>query len=382
MHWLKHKLAQQRQHNRYRQRHSFDGPQQVHSVLNGQPVTSFCSNDYLGLANHPEIKTAFQQGIAQWGVGAGAAHLLNGHRRPHAELEAALAEWLGQPRALLFSTGYMANLAIATALVGKGDSIIQDRLNHASMIDGAQLSAARLLRYQHADADSLQRQLAQASGNVLVMTDGVFSMEGDIAPLPALAAHCRARDALLMVDDAHGLGVLGDKCGAGSVAQAGLSAEDVPLVMGTLGKALGGFGAFVAGHEDVIDALMQFARSYIYTTASPPALACANLAALRLAQRDTWRREKLQALIGQFKAGAAQLGLALMPSDTPIQPIRIGDDGRCAQLGQALLSAGFHVAAVRAPTVPAGTARLRITLSAAHNDEDIEQLLSALQYLL
>ena len=268
MHWLKQKLELQRQQNRYRIHMVFDSPQQVHSKVNGKDITSFCSNDYLSLAYHPQLRAAFQQGVEDWGVGAGAAHLVNGHRRPHQVLEEALAEFTGQPRSLLFSTGYMANLAIATALLSKGDSVIQDKLNHASMIDAAQLSAAKLLRYQHVNMYSLERQLGNAINNKLVMTDGVFSMDGNIAPLPEIAQLCQAKDALLMIDDAHGIGVLG-KTGAGCVEH--FSLDNKPIIMGTLGKAFGSFGAFVAADEDVIEALIQFGRSYIYTTATPPA---------------------------------------------------------------------------------------------------------------
>lgn len=378
MHWLKQKLDQQSQQNRYRSHQTFDSPQQVHSTINGKAITSFCSNDYLGLANHPKINAAFKQGIDDWGTGAGAAHLVNGHRSPHQALELALAEHVGKPRALLFSTGYMANLAIATALVGKGDSILQDKLNHASMIDGAQLSAAKLSRYQHVNADSLKQQLSNAAGNKLIMTDGVFSMDGNIAPLPQIASLAKQHDALLMIDDAHGLGVLGNG-GAGCIEHFGLAHDDVPIVMGTLGKALGSFGAFVAADDDVIETLIQFGRSYIYTTASPPALACASLSALRIVQNEAWRRDKLNELIALFKAEAQRIGLALMPSDTPIQPIVIGDEQRCVDISQRLFNDGLHVTAIRPPTVPDGTARLRVTLSAEHSEADVKTLIQTLE---
>lgn len=378
MHWLKEKLAQQKKNDRYRQHRVFDSPQQVHSTVDGKVLTSFCSNDYLGLANHPSIRDAFKQGVDQWGVGAGAAHLVNGHRRIHQELEEALAEFTGRPRALLFSTGYMANLAIATALLGRGDSIIQDRLNHASMIDAGQLCAAKLLRYQHVNADSLQQQLKSASGNKLVMTDSVFSMDGNIAPLPTLSKICQDNDAMLMIDDAHGMGVLGNN-GEGAVEHFGLQGHDVPIVMGTLGKAFGCFGAFVAADEDIVEALIQFGRSYIYTTAAPPALAAASLSALRLVQEEDWRRDKLQELIAYFRENAANLGLPLMPSSTPIQPIVIGEDQACVDLSQKLYDDGLHISAIRPPTVPEGSARLRITLCAEHSLKDIQHLLSSLE---
>ena len=375
MHWLKQKLDQQRQQNRYRTHKVFDSPQQVHSKIDGKDIISFCSNDYLGLANHPQLRAAFQQGVEDWGVGAGAAHLVNGHRRPHQALEEALAEFTGQPRALLFSTGYMANLAIATALLGRGDSVIQDKLSHASMIDAAQLSAAKRLRYQHVDADSLARQLSNAKGNKLVMTDGVFSMDGNIAPLPEIAQLCKSHDALLMLDDAHGIGVLGET-GAGCVEHFGFKQK--PIIMGTLGKAFGSFGAFVAADEEVIEALIQFGRSYIYTTATPPALATASLCALNIIKTEPWRREKLHELIALFREQALQLGLDLMPSDTPIQPIIIGDEETCIELSEKLYTDGLHVGAIRPPTVPKGSARLRITLSAEHTEGDVHQLIQSL----
>lgn len=376
MHWLKQKLDAQRQQNRYRTHKVFDSPQQVHSKVDDKDIISFCSNDYLGLANHPQLRAAFQQGVEDWGVGAGAAHLVNGHRRPHQALEEALAEFTGQPRALLFSTGYMANLAIATALLGKGDSVIQDKLNHASMIDAAQLSAAKLLRYQHVNADSLERQLSSAKGNKLVMTDGVFSMDGNIAPLPEIAQLCDSHNALLMVDDAHGIGVLG-KTGTGCVEHFGLKQK--PIIMGTLGKAFGSFGAFVAAEDDVIESLIQFGRSYIYTTATPPALAAASLSALNIVKAEQWRRDKLQELIALFREQALQLGLNLMPSDTPIQPVVIGDEQACMELSAKLYADGLHVGAIRPPTVPEGSARLRITFSAEHSTADIHRLIASLK---
>lgn len=371
--WLQQRLAQQRREGRYRQRQTFAGPQQVHSHHNGRHITSFCSNDYLGLANHPAVKAAFQQGINNWGAGAGAAHLISGHRGPHQQLEEALAEFTGYPRALLFSTGYMANLAIAGALLLRGDSIIEDRLNHASLIDAGRLSEASLLRYQHGDADSARRQLQRAEGHRLLMTDGVFSMDGDLAPLPELARTCADSDALLMVDDAHGFGVLGAN-GRGTLEHFGLNHADVPVLMATLGKGLGTFGAFVASSEAVIESLIQFGRSYIYTTASPPALAAATLAALNCVQEEAWRRDKLYELISHWREQASTRGLALMSSESPIQPLLIGDDQRCEQLGQSLFAADFHVGAIRPPTVPAGSARLRITLCAEHEISDIDRL--------
>ncbi|MBK1719733.1 8-amino-7-oxononanoate synthase [Thiocystis violacea] len=363
----------------YRRRAVQDAPQQPCAIVDGRPMLSFCGNDYLGLANHPEVIAALRQGAERWGVGSGAAHLVSGHSRAHQALEEALAEFTARPRALLFSTGYMANLGVITALAGRGDSVYQDRLNHASLLDGALLSRANLRRYPHTDAATLGRLIGEGPAR-LIVTDGVFSMDGDLAPLPALAPIARAAGAWLMVDDAHGLGVLG-RNGRGSLDRFGLDSEAVPILMGTLGKAFGTFGAFVAGSEDLIETLIQSARSYIYTTATPPALAEATLASLRIAARDDWRRERLGVLIAQFRAGAEQLGLALADSQTPIQPLLAGSAARALRWSAALGEAGILVGAIRPPTVPEGTARLRITLSAAHSEADVERLLAALARL-
>ncbi|MEP6897793.1 MAG: 8-amino-7-oxononanoate synthase, partial [Rhodanobacter sp.] len=304
-----------------------------------------------------------------------------GHRSEHAALEETLAEWTGRERALLFSTGYMANLGVMQALLMRGDVCVQDKLNHACLIDGAQLSGAELKRYPHADVDAAARQLAARSdAAALLATDGVFSMDGDIAPLGALAALCTREHATLMVDDAHGLGVFGER-GAGSVRAAGLDQRDVPVLMATLGKALGCFGAFVAGSADLIEGLIQFARPYIYTTAMPPALAAATLSAVRLAQTEQWRRDKLATLIDRFRMGASQLGFALMPSSSPIQPLLFGDAQAAVQAASHLEAHGLLVTAIRPPTVPVGGARLRITLSAAHDEAHVDRLLTALETL-
>ncbi|QNK03551.1 8-amino-7-oxononanoate synthase [Dyella telluris] len=341
-------------------------------------LLSFCSNDYLGLAQHPDLVDALKRAADSDGVGSGSAHLICGHRSAHAALEEALAEWTGRERALLFSTGYMANLGTLQALLQRDDVCVQDKLNHACLIDGAQLAGAELKRYPHADVAGAARQLtARPDAAALLATDGVFSMDGDIAPLRELAALCLREAATLMVDDAHGLGVLGPQ-GEGSVIDAGLSQGDVPVLMATLGKALGCSGAFVAGSAALIDGLVQSARTYIYTTAMPPALAAATLAAVRLARTENWRREKLHALISRFRAGAAQLGLPLMPSPTAIQPLLLGDARAALAAAEALEGEGFLVTAIRPPTVPQGKARLRITLSAAHEEGDVDRLLDAL----
>lgn len=371
------RLAERRAADLYRQRPLLETPQGPQVVVDGQPLLAFCSNDYLGLANHPDVIKAWRDGAERWGVGSGASHLVIGHSTPHHQVEEALAELTGRPRALLFSTGYMANLGAITALVGQGDTVLQDRLNHASLLDGGLLSGARFSRYLHNDPASLASRLDKACGNTLVVTDGVFSMDGDCADLPALAAVARARGAWLMVDDAHGLGTMGAQ-GGGLVEHFGLGVEDVPVLIGTLGKACGTSGAFVAGSEELIEALVQFARPYIYTTSQPPALACATLKALELLRRETWRREHLAALIRQFREGARQIGLTLMDSHTAIQPILIGDAGQAMALSRRLRERGLLVTAIRPPTVPAGSARLRVTLSAAHSAAQVQLLLNAL----
>ena len=360
----------------YRRRRVLGGPQQPHGPVDGRPMLSFCSNDYLGLANHPEVIAALRRGAERWGVGSGAAHLVNGHCAAHEALEEALAEFTGRPRALLFSTGYMANLGVISALAGRADTVFEDRLNHASLLDGAILSRATLRRYPHGDTAALGRMAAEGPPR-LIATDGVFSMDGDLAPIPALARIARETGAWLLVDDAHGLGVLGRE-GRGTLDHLGLDAQAVPILMGTLGKALGTFGAFVAGSEELIETLVQRARSYIYTTAAPPALAEATRTSLALARREGWRRERLQTLIQRLRAGAAQLGLPLADSSTPIQPLMAGSAAQALAWGQGLESAGILVTPIRPPTVPEGTARLRITLSAAHTESDVDRLLDAL----
>ena len=374
-------LERRRSAHLLRRRRVVDGPQGPSLRVDGRPMLAFCSNDYLGLAAHPEVRAAFQRGAERYGVGSGAAHLISGHSRAHHALEEELAAFTGRPRALLFSTGYMANLGLVSALMGRGDQLFEDRLNHASLIDAAQLSRARLRRYAHGDMSVLGDQLDQAPvGERMILTDGVFSMDGDLAPLPELAALARRHRAWLMVDDAHGLGVLGES-GAGSLEHFGLGSAQVPILMGTLGKALGGFGAFVAGSDDLIETLIQQARSYIYTTAPPPALAEAVRASLRLVRDEPWRRERLGQLVARFRAGTAKLGLPLMTSTTPIQPLLAGSAERALAWSRQLEEQGILVTAIRPPTVPEGSARLRITLSAAHSDDQLERLLAALAEL-
>ncbi|MDH0747389.1 8-amino-7-oxononanoate synthase [Pseudomonas sp. GD03842] len=375
---LSARLAARRAEHLYRQRPLLQSPQGTQVVVDGKPLLAFCNNDYLGLASHPAVIDAWKTGAERWGVGGGASHLVIGHSTPHHALEEALAEFTGRPRALLFSNGYMANLGAVTALVGQGDTVLEDRLNHASLLDAGLLSGARFSRYLHNDPDSLKSRLEKATGDTLVVTDGVFSMDGDVADLPALARAAKARNAWLMVDDAHGFGPLGAQ-GAGIVEHFGLTVDDVPVLIGTLGKSFGTAGAFVAGSEELIETLIQFARPYIYTTSQPPALACATLKSLELLRTEDWRREHLQSLIKQFREGAQALGLRLMDSFTPIQPILIGSSDRALRLSQMLRERGVMVTAIRPPTVPVGSARLRVTLSAAHSAAQVQLLLQALE---
>ncbi|MFO7603433.1 MAG: 8-amino-7-oxononanoate synthase [Gammaproteobacteria bacterium] len=377
-HELRQGLVERQAQAQYRSRRLTDSAQGAEIMLDGRRVLNFCANDYLGLANHPQVVAAFTRAAQHYGVGSGASHLINGHSRLHHELEAALAEFTQRPRALLFSTGYMANLGVISALTTRGDHVFEDHLNHASLLDAALLSKARLQRYRHNNMADLQVRLTASQGRrKLLVTDGVFSMDGDLACLAELVEQAQQHDASLMVDDAHGMGVLG-KTGGGVVEQAGLGLAQVPILMGTLGKAFGTFGAFVAGSEALIETLIQHARSYIYTTALPPAIAAATLASLKLVIAEDWRREKLRASIQRFRAGAQQLGLPLMASDTAIQPLVLGDNQRAVQLSEDLLAAGIMVSAIRPPTVPEGSARLRITLSAAHSEAHIDQLLHGL----
>ncbi|MBS0381063.1 MAG: 8-amino-7-oxononanoate synthase [Proteobacteria bacterium] len=360
---------------------TLDQARSTRVMVDGRELLNFCSNDYLGLAQDPRIIKALQETANECGVGSTAAHLVCGHRREHARLEEALCEWTGRAAALLFSSGWLANLGTLQALLDHNGVCVQDKLNHASQLDAARLAGATLKRYPHGDAAGASRQLAAcAEQPALLATDGVFSMDGDVAPLAELAALCRRDGATLMVDDAHGLGVLGPN-GAGSVAEAGLSQHDAPVLMATLGKSVGCMGAFVAGSRALIDGLTQFARTFVYTTAMPPALAATATAAVRIARDEDWRRDKLQALIARFRAGAAQLGLPLANSRTAIQPIVLGDAGSTVMAAQALEAAGLLVTAIRPPTVPQGKARLRVTLSAAHMEADVDRLLDALAYL-
>ena len=347
-------------------------------IVDGHALVDFSSNDYLGLAAHPALATAMAECAARCGAGSGASHLISGHGHEHAALEEELAAFLGRPRALLFSTGYMANLGAVTALAGRGESVLLDRLSHASLIDAGLLSGARFRRYPHCDAEGARRLLVEATPQATVLaTDGVFSMDGDIAPIAALSEAARAHDAWLIVDDAHGVGVLGPN-GRGALELAGLDCEQVPVLVGTLGKAFGSFGAFVAGSDALIELLIQRARSYVYTTALPQPVAAATRAALRLAREESWRRERVSALTARFRAAAQQAGVPLADSVTPIQPIPLGSAQAALAAQQALRDDGFWVVAIRSPTVPAGAERLRITLTAGHQESQVDALVAAL----
>ena len=343
----------------------------------GRELLNFCSNDYLGLSQHPRVVAALRDAAGE-GAGGTASHLVCGHGAQHAALEAELADWLQAPRALLFGSGYMANLAVLQALLGDGDLCVQDKLNHASLIDAARLAGCVLKRYPHADAEGAARQLASpGEGAALLASDGVFSMDGDVAPLRELAELARAQQATLYIDDAHGIGVSG-AAGRGSIDAAGLASEHVPLRLVTFGKALGSAGAAVIGNADLVAHLAETARPYIYTTAMPPAQAAATREAVRIACAGDDLRERLRGNIERLKAGARTRGLALMPSDTPIQPLLVGSDTHALAMAAALEEQGFWVAPIRPPTVPEGSARLRITLSAAHESTQVDDLLDAL----
>jgi 8-amino-7-oxononanoate synthase len=375
---LTSELLRRQEAGLYRRRRVVEGPQGPVLHVDGREFLSFCSNDYLGLADHPEVIAAFQRGAGEYGVGSGAAHLVSGHSRAHHALEEELADFTGRPRALLFSTGYMANLGTVSALLGAGDAVFEDRLNHASLLDAGLLSRARFSRFAHGDAQALAEDLAASKApRKLVVTDGVFSMDGDLAPLPELARVCAAHDAWLMVDDAHGLGVIGPT-GRGSLEACAVSNEQVQILVGTLGKGFGTFGAFVAGSDELIETLIQQARSYIFTTAMPPAVAEATRASLRLVRTEGWRRDHVAALVRRFRAGAMQLGLELMASETPIQPLVVGDAKQAVAFSASLEERGILISAIRPPTVPEGTARLRITFSAAHTEAQVDRLLEAL----
>lgn len=363
-----------------RSRRMLQSAQSARVKVDGRDYLAFCSNDYLGLAAHPQLIDAACSGAAQYGVGAGASHLIIGHSAAHHQLEQALAQFLDLPQALLFSTGYMANLGIVSALLGRNDVVLADKLNHASLNDAALLARAQFVRYNHCDLAHLEQALSKAQGRrKLVVTDAVFSMDGDIAPVPQLLALCERYDATLLLDDAHGFGVLGAH-GRGVLEHFNLQSSRI-IYMATLGKAAGVFGAFVAGSETLIQTLIQRARTYIYTTALPPLLATAVSAGLQLLRQEDWRRTHLRALIATFKEHLATQRWHLLPSDTPIQALIIGSNREALAVAEALRGADILVPAIRPPTVPKGQARLRISLSAAHTQEDVRRLCDTLNDL-
>ena len=375
-------LSQRMRSGMHRTRRAITSVQGPIVIIAGKELLNFSSNDYLGLAAHPELLDTLKRAVDVHGVGAGASQLVCGHSVVHAELEEALAKFTGRQRALVFSSGYLANLAVASSMVNRESIIIEDRLDHASLIDAARLSQARLNRYRHADIEDAERILKKHHLKTkLVLTDGVFSMDGDIAPLKPLTSLCRKYDAMLMVDDAHGFGVLGKK-GGGVLEHLGLDSNEVPILMGTFGKSLGVMGAFVAGDETLIEVLIQKARSYIYTTALPPAVAVTVTRALGLVEHEGWRRDHLNNLINQFRRGCQQLGLKISPSETAIQPLVIGDPREAIQVSERLYKKGILIPAIRPPTVPPGTSRLRISLSAAHEGSQINYLLESLDAVL
>jgi len=377
---LQYQLDERAAQGLLRRRRELESPQGVRITVGGEPCLSFCSNDYLGLAHHPQVIAAMQAGANQYGVGSGASHLVSGHFNVHRQLENELADFVCKPAALVFSTGYLANLGAVQALVGRGDTVFADKLNHASLNDAMLLSRAGIKRYRHNDVAHLQQLLEHTeSGRKLIITDAVFSMDGDIAPLPELLALCERYDAWLLVDDAHGFGVLGDE-GRGSLAHFNLDSPRI-IYMATLGKAAGVSGAFVAAEQVVIETLLNTARSYIYTTASSPALATALLASLELIRTEEWRRTKLNELIEQLRNGLAGLPWKILDSGTSIQPLLVGSNEAALVLSEGLLTRGIWVPAIRPPTVPQGTARLRISLSAAHDARDVSQLIEVLRDL-
>ena len=393
---IRDELQRLRAQHLYRTRRELESPQGAQVRVGGETLLSFCSNDYLGLANDARVIAALCSGAERYGAGSGASHLVTGHCVAHHALEEELAAFVGAERALLFSTGYMANLGVVSALLDRHGTVFEDKLNHASLIDAARLSGAQVERYAHGDLLRLEKLLSVASADdsregggraspganaeKIILTDGVFSMDGDVADVAQLNALARTHAAWLLVDDAHGLGVLGAH-GRGTLEHFGLQPQAPLILLGTLGKAFGTFGAFIAGDADLIDYLIQRARTYIYTTALPPAVAEATRASLRIVALEGWRREALNARIAQFRSGAAQLGLKLLDSQTPIQPLMLGEAQEALAASEALRARGILVAAIRPPTVPAGSARLRITFSALHSHEHVERLLTALASL-
>lgn len=374
---LHKELEQRKADGLLRQRRLLDSPQAEHIVANQKPYLSFCSNDYLGLANHPKLVAAMQQAAGASGVGSGASGLVTGHHRYHDDLEKQLAAFVELPAALLFSTGYMANIGVLGALVGRGDAIFADKLNHACLNDGGYYSLAEFNRYPHNDVNALEKLLqASTARHKLIAADAVFSMDGDIAPIPEYLALCEKYDAYLYLDDAHGFGVLGEH-GKGSLSHFKLKSPRI-IMMATLGKAAGVAGAFVAGEQVVIDYLIQKAKSYVYSTPAPPALSATLTESVKLIAQGDDLRANLYRLIAYLKDNLKLSKWQLLDSDTAIQPLVVGGNQEALALSEYLQTCGILVPAIRPPTVPVGTARLRISLSAAHTLDDVKQLVAAL----
>jgi len=366
------------ENNAQRPRRVIEAREGARVLVGGRELLNFCGNDYLGLGQHLDVVAAFQEASAWHGVGSTGSALVCGHHAEHAAFEREMAQWLGYERALMFGSGYQANLAVMQSLLGEGDVCVQDKLNHACLIDGARLAGCELKRYPHVDVEAALRQLlSRRDGLAMLATDGVFSMDGDRAPLADLALVARTQDALLYVDDAHGIGVLGPE-GRGSLAVAGLGAREVPLLLVPLGKAFGGQGAVLLGSEALVGHIAETARPYLFSTAPAPAMAAAMRASLRLIRREPWRRAKLASLVARFRRGAAAIGLPLQESFTPIQPVVLGDNARALAAARSLEAQGYLVSAIRPPTVPEGQARLRVTLSTDHGEAEVDGLLAAL----
>lgn len=382
---MQQRLQERKQQHLYRYRKTISSACGAEVNINNKAYIDFSSNDYLGLANHPLVVETLKKSAQKYGVGSGASHLVSGHSDAHERLENEIATLTGRDRAIVFSSGYMANLGVISAVFGKGDFIFEDKWNHASLLDGGLISGARFQRYLHNDISNLKSHLDKnklgnhnSTQQTLIVTDGVFSMDGDIAPLKELASTAEKNQAVLMVDDAHGFGVLGEN-GLGCAELLNLNQQQLPILMATFGKALGTYGAFVAGSNALIESIIQFSRNYIYTTALPPALMDATRCSLRLLQEESERRVQLRYNIQYFRSEAKLLNLPLSDSQTPIQPLLVGSSERVSQLAKKLEEAGVLVGAIRPPTVPKNTARLRITFSAAHKQEHIEALLECLK---
>ena len=377
---LQHRLDELRGRDLFRVRRTLQSPQGAHVVVDGRELVNFCSNDYLGLAGDPRIAEAFKRGLDRWGTGAGASHLICGHTAAHEALEEALAAFTQRPRALLYGSGFAANVGVINALLSVGDFVFEDRLNHASLLDGGWISRADFAWFEHRDTDDLESKLAAIDAEPsrkLIVSDGTFSMDGDVCPLDDIVAVAKRHGAWTFIDDAHGMGVHGPG-GVGLVDPGRYSTTEVPILVGTLGKAFGTAGAFVAGEEALIETLIQRSRNYIFTTAMPSALATATLASLEIAAAENWRREHLAALVQRFRDGIDALGFTLMQSTSPIQPLVVGDPAQALAFSEALEKRGFLIGAIRPPTVPMGTSRLRVTLTAAHEDADVDRLVEAL----